>query len=104
MLINNELFYPGNVIYNAFNIDFDKPYIAQLTELNEDLIQVEYNDNYLLDIGWYPEGDENGKMIIQLIHINQWDKPIIREEINNIDELFKNINKILAFIKLATEK
>ena len=103
MLINNNIFYPGKVNYNTFNIDFDKPYIVQLDELNEDLIQVEYNENYLLDIGWHPEGDENGKIIIQLIHNDEWDNPIVKEENAEIESLLKSINRIMAVIESITE-
>lgn len=99
MLINDNIFYPGKVNYNTFNIDFNKPFTKQLDELNEDLIQVEYKDNYLLDIGWYPEGDVKGKIIIQLIHNNEWDNPIVREEMTEIEPLLKSINKIMRFIK-----
>lgn len=95
MKINNEYFYPGRVSYNTFNIDFDKPFKDQLEELNEDLIQVEYDDNYLLDIGWYPESDANGKLVIQLIYKNNWNDPIIREESANPVSLLKNIQNAL---------
>ena len=71
MLINNSFFNPGKVNYNKFNIDFNKSFTEQLDELNEDLLQVEFKDNYMLDIGWYPEGDEDGMIIIQLIHNNE---------------------------------
>ena len=63
------------------------------------MIQVEYKGNYILDIGWYPEGDEKGKIIIQLIHNNEWDKPIVREETTEIESLLKSINKIMSIIE-----
>ncbi len=103
MLMSNSIFYPGKVNYNTFNIDFDKPFIAQLDELNEDLIQVEYNENYNLDIGWFPEGDVNGKIIIQLIHNNEWDKPIVKEENLEEEAFFKSINRMLTVINSITE-
>ena len=94
MIIKNEIFYPGVVNYNTFHIDLDKPMIGHLDELNEDLIQVVYYDDYILDIGWYPEGDENGKLIIQLIHHNQWDSPIIKDDINDMESLISDIYRI----------
>lgn len=103
MLINNNVFYPGIVNYNTFNIDLDKPLTTQLKELNEDLIQVEYKGNYILDIGWYPECDENGKIIIQLIHNSEWDNPLVREEIVEKESLYKSINNLLALIESTTE-
>lgn len=95
MKISNEFFYPGKVTYNVFNIDFNKPFADQLEELNEDLIQIKYGDDYLLDIGWYPEGNENGKIVIQVIYMFQWEKPIIREEVSSLNALLNCIKKIV---------
>ncbi|MBQ5561357.1 MAG: hypothetical protein IIT46_16510 [Lachnospiraceae bacterium] len=78
MLINSNPFYSGKVTYKTFNIDFDKPFTAQEDELSEDLVQVEYNRNYIFDIGWYLEGNVNGRIIIQLKHNNEWDNPIVQ--------------------------
>ncbi|MCR5630260.1 hypothetical protein [Eubacterium sp.] len=103
MLISNNIFYPGKVNYNTFSIDFNKPFAAQEDELNEDLVQVEYNDNYILDIGWYPEGDINGRIIIQLIHNSEWDNPLVHEKCLDKESLFKSINNIMAIIESITE-
>ena len=98
MLINDMLFYPGKVNYNTFDIDFDKPLIEQLDELNEDLIQVEYKGDYLLDIGWCPERNENGRIIIQLVNAGEWDNPIVREECLDAESLLESIGKIMNII------
>lgn len=98
MDINDKVFYPGTIRYNTFNINFDLPFDNQLEELNEDLIQVEYGANYLLDIGWYPEGDANGAIIIQLIHENHWESPVIRTEALDSESLINNINRIVVLI------
>ena len=103
MLISNNIFYPGKVNYNTFSIDFNKPFAAQEDELNEDLVQVEYNDNYILDIGWYPEGDINGRIIIQLIHNSEWDNPLVHEKCLDKESFFKSINSIKAIIESITE-
>lgn len=102
MHINNNFFYPGKVNYNTFNIDFDKLFETQADELNEDLIQVEYDGNYILDIGWYPEGDFNGRILIQLIHDNQWDNPIVQEESIDKESFFKSVNGIMTIIESVT--
>ncbi len=102
MSLNNNLFLPGKVLYNSFDIDFERPFAEQLEELNEDLIQVEYNEKYILDIGWYPEHNANGNIIIQLIFDNQWDTPIVKEKVNNIDSLLKIIKEIQIFLLSKT--
>ena len=103
MLINNNFFYPGKVNCNTFNIDFDVPFETQVDELNEDLVQVEYNGNYIVDIGWYPEGDVNGRIIIQLIHNHEWDNPIVKEESFDRESFLKSVNSIMAIIESITE-
>ncbi len=103
MLISNNIFYPGKVNYNTFNIDFDKLFVAQEDELNEDLVQVEYKGNYILDIGWYPEGDVNGRIIIQLIRNSEWDNPIVKEKCLDKESFFESINRIMAIIESITE-
>ena len=103
MLLSNNIFYPGKVNYNTFRIDFNKPFEEQEDELNEDLVQVEYNDNYILDIGWYPEGDINGKIIIQLIHNSEWDNPLVCEKCLDKESFFKSINSIMAIIESITK-
>ena len=50
-------FKSGKVIYNEFNIDFSKPLKLQIYNLNQDLLQVEYKNNYILDVGWSPDFD-----------------------------------------------
>lgn len=45
----------GKITFNEFNIDFGIPYSKQAESLLEDLIQIEYENGYLIDLGWYPE-------------------------------------------------
>ena len=98
MNINEELFRTGKVLYNTFDIDFDKPFSEQLDELNEDLIQVEFDKDNLLDIGWYSEHDENGKIVIQVIRDNQWQTSVIKEEAVTSETLLNSIAKMVTLI------
>ena len=66
----------GKVIYNEFHVDFSKPYREQPDNLTEDLLQIEFPDQYLLDVGWYPEYDADGAFMVQLIRNDEWDKPL----------------------------
>lgn len=56
----------GKFLYNEFHVNFTKDFSEQLESLKEDLLQVEF-DEYLVDVGWYPEYDPQGKFIVQLI-------------------------------------
>ena len=58
----------GKVIYDNFSIDFGKKFLEQKNNLLEDLLQIEYNDGYLIDLGWYPEFNKNGKLVLKIIY------------------------------------
>lgn len=103
MIIDNTIFHPGKVTYNSFSIDFNMPFSSQLDELNEDLIQVEFDKEFLLDIGWHPERDAKGRIIVRLIHGYRWDYPIIKAETIEYDELLNIINNIMTEIESITE-
>lgn len=62
--------------------------------LKEDLLQIEFDNSYLIDVGWYPEFDKNGKFIILLVKNNDWDNPI--KEIKTRD--LKELDEIVRFL------
>ncbi len=84
-------FKDGNVTYNEFYIDFSIPYDKQVDCLLEDLIQVEYNNGYILDVGWYPEFDYSGQFIIQIIEKYEWESPTFYRKCNDEENLKKNL-------------
>lgn len=90
----------GKIVCNVFNIDFEKTIIGQEDSLTEDLIQVEYPGNYLLDIGWYPEYDCKVKFIINIIHNYNWDKPVYKKNASNKKELYHNLNEAINLLKI----
>ena len=79
-----------NITYDEFHIDFSVPCAQQLNELNEDLLQASAN-NFIIDIGWYPEGDPEGKIISLLIKDHNWQKPILHFEDTNYADFKKHI-------------
>lgn len=88
----------GNVIYNEFNISFNMPLSEQLESLTEDLIQIEYDNGYLIDIGWYPEYDEEGNFIVQLIKDYNWENPIYKQGCKDDKQLKKILLKAIEKI------
>ena len=85
----------GIIVYNDFNLDLSKPIIDQKNFLKEDLLQISFLDNYLLDLGWYPEGNTNGKFVLHIIKDFDWEKPILKKEINYGINIYKEINDTL---------
>lgn len=62
--------------------------------LKEDLLQIEFNHSYLIDVGWYPEFDSKGSFKIMLIKNYKWEDPVHILETRSLIEL-ENIVEIL---------
>ena len=83
----------GNIL--QWDLNFfrsDKEIFNQLDELKEDLVQVQYPNNIILDIGWYPEFDINGKFRIVVVHNYNWDIPIYEVFLNDKSKLLQKIS------------
>ena len=93
-----ELIKSGKVVYNQYHIDFSNPFEEQLYELTEDLLQIEYKNGLVLDIGWYPEMDPNGCLKVHLIKDADWYSPLIclaaRSE-REMEEALKEVIRIV---------
>jgi hypothetical protein len=99
MLINKELFSMGKISFWNFNIDEGIPFERQVFELSEDLIQIEFlKKKKILDIGWYPEFDKDGRFITTLIYGQNWDSPIWKETAKNLPDLYNVICKVLSLV------
>ena len=93
-MLEEKIFASGKVIYNNFHIISDKSIEDQCEYLLEDLIQVEYDDSLLLDIGWYPECDPKGDFTIYLIREFDWDKPLEKINVRNIEEIINAVEML----------
>lgn len=83
--------FKGKVKYDEMNINFDIPFECQHENLTEDLVQVEYDDGLLLDIGWYPEGDPDGEIAVLVVQNYDWDNPVYEERCNDLPSLLNII-------------
>ena len=54
--------YGENVLDLCVDFDYDKSKTLsdQIDILKEDLIQIQYENGYIIDVGWYPEFSKNG--------------------------------------------
>lgn len=85
----------GNVVFNDFYLKQSIPLNEQRDELKEDMLQVEYPGGYLLDVGWRPSFDINGKFYICLIKDFDWDIPIYNGSAKDIVSLLFEINQAI---------
>lgn len=89
----------GKITYNEFHIDFDIPLTKQPDALLEDLVQIEYANGYLLDLGWYPEFDAKGSFIVQLIQDYNWENPVYMRQSKDGRQLKEIIMQAINMIK-----
>lgn len=97
--MNKIDFKSGKIVYNEFCIDFTKKYSEQLECLLEDLLQVQYVDNYLLDVGWYPEYESEGEFIVQIVKEENWEKPLYKRRSRKKENLIQDLNNAIRIIE-----
>jgi len=76
---------------NNFEINEDTVF-----DLSEDLLQIIFNNNNILDVAWYPDLEVDGFFKIVLIKDMNWDSPIIEKECRGISSLKENISNIIS--------
>lgn len=77
----------------------ESEFINNKDNLTEDLLQISFsNEKYIVDVGWYPEFDENGQFTVLLIHNLDWQKPLRLEKVKTIKDLINAINKSIDLI------
>lgn len=105
-VMRDKIFKSGQLVYAACSIDFARPFAEQADNLTEDLRQVSYGADLLLDAGWYPEGDAEGGFIVQLIRAGAWDDPLYKHSARQEKELQESIEAaaLLAESLLGREK
>ncbi|KEQ18281.1 hypothetical protein GZ78_12215 [Endozoicomonas numazuensis] len=59
----------------------------QLDSLKEDMCQVRYGNNLILDFGWYPSFSAPGCFQIRVIKNYNWEDPILTKEARNLVSL-----------------
>jgi hypothetical protein len=84
----------GQVVYwDIENLDQTIPLLKQLNFLKEDLIQVRFDKNTLVDVGWYPEFSANGAFTVTVIRDENWDEPLHRIKAESIQALYSAIEE-----------
>lgn len=97
-------FKSGEIVYNEFNIVSSKPLAEQEDLLSEDLLQIQYGDNIILDVGWYPEFDISGNFLVQIIKNQDWSTPVFKKACQNIEELIDTLNYAIVLSHKIQEK
>ena len=94
-------FIEGQIEFDDFSllaqlIDFR----SDLYSLKEDMLQISYKGNFLLDVGWYPSFDPDGCFQIRAVKEFDWENPLYFGQANSFTEAIHRIrdaqNVILA--------
>lgn len=56
-------------------IDFSQDIESQIMVLDEDLLQLSFEFGAIVDVGWYPAFETNGRFVINRIANACWDSP-----------------------------
>jgi hypothetical protein len=99
IMINGVEFGEGVICkFDDFDLQTDIPLIEQVDLLKEDLLQVTYDNNYLIDVGWYPEFDPQGMFGVSVIKDNDWSDPVIKKKCKDLNLLFKYLKEAIGFV------
>lgn len=98
-LFEKIAFEPGIVVCNDFQIDENNSVENQVDNLKEDLFQVNYDDKFIIDVGWFPSFSKNGQFKVVVIEDFNWDDPIYKKTSRTISELREHIEKSVSIVK-----
>jgi hypothetical protein len=85
--------------YNEYHIRLDKPLSEQIWELNEDILQLQIEDKYIIDLGYYPSHSLKGRFKIVVIKDYDWSSPIWIKTCKNPDFLVKHVQEAVDVVK-----
>jgi hypothetical protein len=88
------------VFWDLDTIDESRPLAEQTEELKEDLAQVEYPADIILDVGWYPEFSATGNFVVSVVRRTEWDPPLFQRSAVTTEELKA---RIVAAIQIASQ-
>lgn len=78
----------------------DQDLSNQINELKEDMLQIEYPDDVVLDIGWYPCFNIKGAFKVMVIKGANWNNPIYTSSAKDVDglktEIISAVNKAVS--------
>jgi hypothetical protein len=87
----------GQVAYWSLDeIDPSVPLTQQLSELKEDLCQIVFEENTILDIGWYPEFSSEGRFVVHVIRGGEWNDPLATFECRTVRDLESVVHEAVS--------
>lgn len=88
-MLDYRMFGRGRVTYDCFEIDPSIPMVDQAQNLIEDLLQVVYDDDVILDVGWYPDSSPDGRCYVAVITNSNWGSPRFERSSTDYQEVIE---------------
>ncbi|MCD1125446.1 hypothetical protein LPW36_05345 [Jinshanibacter sp. LJY008] len=84
-------------IYNQItSLNLNQSLSSLIDYLDEDLLQIEFSNGNIVDIGWYPSFDDQGQFVIYAISDNNWDAPCAKFTTRDGSELIALLKQSIA--------
>lgn len=97
--MNNINFGKGKVVLNDLDLKEDILLNEQVWSLKEDILQVEYGEDYILDVGFYPEFDiEKGEFRLVIVKGKYWDEPLFTKSTKSIKQLYLDLDEAINWL------
>lgn len=88
----------GKITFNDFCFDERQSLDLCLDDLKEDMLQIKFPGDLILDVGWRPSFDIRGGFHILLIKNYDWEKPIYHGFARTTETLKAKISEALLLI------
>lgn len=95
MLFKEFNFKSGRITFNNYDISPNDELIAENNNLTEDMLQVEFKNDLVLDVGWY-----SGIycFLVFVIQKRDWENPLLRLEAYSYLELESSLSRAMDLI------
>ena len=96
----------GRVTFYVLVTDDTQPLGCERIQLTEDLIQVVYDHDVVLDVGWYGESfeDESGCFYVKLIKNADWQRPLVKIPAHSVHGVIDVVNALVPAIPALTRE
>lgn len=95
----------GRIVFDDItHIDFSLKFEDNQDNLKEDLLQIEYPDQSIIDVGWYPSFKKKGEFQIRIIKDSDWESPFFIKSGKSTDELFDYLEEAITICNEQIEK
>lgn len=67
----------SRIVYDSLStLDLARPPAAIVDDLGEDLLQIACANGDIVDVGWYPAWNEQGRLRVVTVRGQDWEKPL----------------------------